>query len=600
MNGPRVRAEAFVRAICALMIAVVLFTLTPTAETSAAVASSVARITTSVDMSCGITSTGALYCWGNNYLGQLGDGTNIKRAVPTFVPVPGGGRWSGNVEGADGHTCATTTDGRLFCWGEGRQGRLGNGSEDDRFVPTIVLAPDRSGWKQVDVSDASSCGLTRAGNMYCWGYLYGILNNGPYTEPEWFLTPQQVNLHGIRVDSFSYGNPNICALSSGQLYCWGGNLVPDATVGDHVVVPTLWGDPSQRWKVINSQGSWCGIDTVDDLYCWGWYYRYYSQPCNPGDIEVTLEGCLHHEILPATSPRKISVGSAKWRDVSARSNVCAITTGDDLYCWGFNTNGEVGIGSDSYMENDPSLVDRPGGVGWAYVDVGDGQTCGVSLTGEFYCWGHDHYETFDVWGCSPDPSENANNNELHDAINEYFVEVHGRPYETYDDWYIDYPLCEWNAWGLLGNGAKFTQSNIPVRADPPQSTRDPDTLAPTTPGVAPLSIVSTQRPVTPEIRIAAARYRGVTYKVPTTKFFAILKPTTPTYQWYRCLTPASEASDSIDALGCTLISKATRISYKSTHADQGKYLRVRITSTNGRGAGAYTTIIFTPSTELVP
>jgi hypothetical protein len=605
VKAPHLRQSRRTRLLMTL-IAVFALAISPqTPSAAGAVSSSVARITTSVDMSCGITSAGELYCWGNNRVGQVGDGTNIKRSVPTKVQVPGGGKWSGNVEGADGHTCAITTDGRLFCWGEGHQGRLGNGTEENRFVPTIVSAPDGSKWKQVDLSDASTCGLTVSGNMYCWGWLYGILNTGEYRGGEWFLTPQQVDLHGLRVDSFSYGNPNICALSSGRLYCWGGGLIPNATDADHITVPTLWGNPTQRWKVINSQGSWCGIDTADDLYCWGGSYSYYEIPCSVGDIEFSLEtsgweGCLHHEFVAATSPRKITVGSAKWRDVNARTNVCAITTADDLYCWGWNTAGELGIGTISFMENEPSLVGRPGGVGWAYAEVGDGVTCGVTLAGEFYCWGRDHDSAFDTWGCSPDPSENLNNVELHDAINAYYLEIQGRPFETYDGWYTDWPLCEWHPWGLLGNGAKATQSNIPVRADPPQSTVDSDALAPTAPGIAPLIAAMAQRQVAPTFGIAAARYRGVTYTVPATKFFAILKPTAPKYQWYRCPSGAAEASDNVDGLGCTLIARATQTKYKSTSADQGSYLRVRITSTNGRGAGAYTTTIFTPSTALVP
>jgi len=580
MRIAQTRATKWRSALIALIVGFPLLSFSAyPVSTQAAGGSSAARITTSTDYACGITSRGDLYCWGRNDLGQLGDGTNISKSLPTLIPAPNGGRWSGNIEGADEHTCGITTDARLYCWGEGRNGKLGNGTVEDKYVPTLVAPPDGSGWAQVDLSDLSTCALTTRGNLYCWGYLYWILNQGEdLSEPHWYLTPQQVNLNGIKIDSFVYGNPNICALAKNKLYCWGAWLNPDGLHPGNfepvVEEPTPWGPAGFKWDVISSQGPmWCGIDQINDLYCWG-YIEYMeakgSESCDPG---FEREGwCFRNRWVDANNPEQITVPGIKWRDLSVRSNACAISTMDDLYCWGFNYFGEVGVGILSAYVSMPTEVAGPASGRWAYAEVGDLRACGVATSGEFYCWGMDHEALWDERGCTPDPSD----------ISEW------------SDW------CASTTWGALGNGATIVQSSVPVRADPPQSTVDPDTLVPAAPGVAPLSVAPNRSAAPSLTSSSAARYRAITYKVPTTKFIAILKPTTPTYQWYRCPTAAPEASGSIDSLGCTLIIKATKTSYKSVAADRGSYLRVLISATNGRGAGAVTTQVFTPSTARLP
>jgi alpha-tubulin suppressor-like RCC1 family protein len=78
---------------------------------------------------------GAVWCWGANDHGQLGDGTNVTRTAPVRVA---------GVEGAtrvvaDGdRTCAVSGDGRVHCWGAGERSALGNGEARDRREPTAV------------------------------------------------------------------------------------------------------------------------------------------------------------------------------------------------------------------------------------------------------------------------------------------------------------------------------------------------------------------------------------------------------------------------------------------------------------------------------
>src|SRR5688572_4469000 len=71
-------------------------------------------ITTGVDHTCTVTPDGALYCWGTNAFGQVGDGTFEHRSTPTRVGSDSD--WV-SVRSASEHTCARKTTGAAYCWG---------------------------------------------------------------------------------------------------------------------------------------------------------------------------------------------------------------------------------------------------------------------------------------------------------------------------------------------------------------------------------------------------------------------------------------------------------------------------------------------------
>jgi hypothetical protein len=114
--------------------------------------------------SCAVTTTQLVYCWGLNDWGQLGDGTTENRSVPT--PVAGILRFAG-ISANGIHTCGRATDDQGYCWGDGRNGRLGDGTLEIRLVPTPIAG--NFSWAQVSAGLNHSCGLTTAGGAYCWG-----------------------------------------------------------------------------------------------------------------------------------------------------------------------------------------------------------------------------------------------------------------------------------------------------------------------------------------------------------------------------------------------------------------------------------------------
>src|SRR5439155_556136 len=127
---------------------------------------------------CGVTTTGDIYCWGFNGRGQLGDNTQAIRYVPTLVQAPPGVTFQTVTAGGQ-HTCAVASTGDAYCWGRNEFGRLGDGTFTDRTAPVRVAAPAGVTFASVSAGTGHSCALATGGAVYCWGSnYYGQLGDG--------------------------------------------------------------------------------------------------------------------------------------------------------------------------------------------------------------------------------------------------------------------------------------------------------------------------------------------------------------------------------------------------------------------------------------
>jgi alpha-tubulin suppressor-like RCC1 family protein len=119
---------------------------------------------------CALTSAGAAYCWGFNAFGEVGDGTGETRFAPTRVVQPEGVTFA-SIGAGFRHTCALSTEGRVYCWGFNDDGELGNGSRTRRLTPTPVRVPAGITFSALATHGTGGCALARpSGQPACWGY----------------------------------------------------------------------------------------------------------------------------------------------------------------------------------------------------------------------------------------------------------------------------------------------------------------------------------------------------------------------------------------------------------------------------------------------
>ncbi len=126
---------------------------------------------------CGVRSNGTAYCWGNNQYGQLGiGGTGTSGAGDvtgglTFASVSTGGIHDGH------HSCGVTTSGDMYCWGSNRFGQLGAATGSGTSDPVAVSGGHT--FVSASAGGQHSCGITTSGVAYCWGYnIHGQLGDG--------------------------------------------------------------------------------------------------------------------------------------------------------------------------------------------------------------------------------------------------------------------------------------------------------------------------------------------------------------------------------------------------------------------------------------
>jgi alpha-tubulin suppressor-like RCC1 family protein len=214
--------------------------------------------------SCGLTTGGSIYCWGQGYqTGQPGDSTTVTED-PAVV---GGGAYESLAVGAY-HTCGVKPDGRGLCWGEDVEGRLGNGTLESTNTPTEISGG--FSWIELSAGHFHTCGIEAGtGDAYCWGQgTEGQLGDGGIDNME---APALV-ANDINWMTISAGRFHTCGISTtGDGFCWGEggfNQLGIGSTADQTSPALLVG--GHHWKDITA-GQWhsCGVDHDDKLYCWG-------------------------------------------------------------------------------------------------------------------------------------------------------------------------------------------------------------------------------------------------------------------------------------------------------------------------------------------
>jgi hypothetical protein len=96
-------------------------------------------VSAGVAHTCGVKIDGTLWCWGDNWYGQLGIGTWVELDKNTPTRVGTGTNWV-TVSAGWAHTCGIKTDGTLWCWGDNLVGQLGDGTNTNKNTPVYIMS----------------------------------------------------------------------------------------------------------------------------------------------------------------------------------------------------------------------------------------------------------------------------------------------------------------------------------------------------------------------------------------------------------------------------------------------------------------------------
>jgi alpha-tubulin suppressor-like RCC1 family protein len=336
---------------------------------------------------CALSSAGEIYCWGDNSAGQLGVGDTFDRRFPLKIEldVDNPIRFR-KIKSHANQNCALSYGGDLYCWGENDSGQLGLGDNANKSLPVKVdlpigITPDTI----VDfaLGDDHSCIVNGKGRVYCVGdNTYGQLGVGPTSASnEFSSTNVSFNLFTYKnIYRIEAGDNHTCALSgSGALYCWGRNdqgQIGDGTTTD---VDTVSQVDDDVYDFDTGDEHTCYIDDALDVYCFG-----KNDNGQLGDATAT-DRSSPTAIFSGASASKIRAGSEHTCYISDDPSV-------EIECFGEGTEGQLGDGTAS---SDSQGVSATGTDGISALFVGANSNCILQNSG-LLCWGdNENYQFLD-------------------------------------------------------------------------------------------------------------------------------------------------------------------------------------------------------------
>jgi alpha-tubulin suppressor-like RCC1 family protein len=312
-----------------------------------------------------MTGSGDVYCWGDNDIGQLGQGpADMSRTIHHIAAIPA----SAQIAVGSDHACSrSVVDGTIWCWGRNTNGQTGQSTSlscknGPCTLPKQVGAI--TGSKTVVVGHQSACIIDASDHLLCWGKnSYGQLgiNSTAMTS-----TPTMVQIGTVR--SVDISSRVMCAIDSMQrMWCAGEG--ENGQIGNGGFDQTLV--PSQLFinkptSISTTAYGACATTEDNSLACWGMI--------DPGDGKPGTYAAPH--VSPVADVTQLT---------GRYFSTCGIANGGAL-CWGLNDEGQLGRG----LRGISTVPQSIGVASPTSVAVGDGHGC-VIANGKVSCWGQNDY-----------------------------------------------------------------------------------------------------------------------------------------------------------------------------------------------------------------
>jgi alpha-tubulin suppressor-like RCC1 family protein len=298
---------------------------------------------------CALLEEGAVACWGDGALGQLGNGGSELSTTP--VVLSGIPSMSAVVVG-NAHTCAIAAeDATAYCWGLNSDGQLGIGDTLNRNRPTAVVGGLH--FRSIAPGTHHTCATTTDGDLYCWGgnpnREYTVDTTGASLTPVPVAAPSALEFRTV-----SAGSYHTCALAEGgAAYCWGGGY--EGQLGSGNLESSLTPVPVSGGLVFSSLNAGlfhtCATTAEHKAYCWG-----YNESEQLGQPRV--RDCADGLFSCRPAPTELS-GAVSFVTLSGSTqHTCGVTPSREIYCWGDNHAGQLGDGTVT-DHTTPVLVESP-------------------------------------------------------------------------------------------------------------------------------------------------------------------------------------------------------------------------------------------------
>ncbi len=361
---------------------------------------------------CVVRASGSVLCWGDGARGELGDATitpishspvrthdlldvvqveaedsgdfyhrTCARRHDGEVLCWGRGEWTGDgaaelqltpirlhsnavdLAVGGGHVCVVNSANRLRCWGQNFRGQLGDGTTTDRF--SFELVAGMSDVIAVDAGWGHTCATLASGQTYCFGNT-GNGQSGAWAPPYEVTSPSLIA--GVTAVDVSVGAGHSCALGrDGTIWCWGEGYLNGRTSRNPIAAPLPGSD---YLALAGGATTACGVTADGRARCWG----------------ENNEGQFGVGVVSGRTETPTTVGTLRAIDMLSTGKTACATEGAarDLYCWGYNNDGQVGDGTTSPAVVTPRRVPSLSGV--THVSSGGPTTCAIAADG-LYCWG---------------------------------------------------------------------------------------------------------------------------------------------------------------------------------------------------------------------